>query len=75
MATRWLSPFSGCARLHSRAHDFQDSIEKICGKLGRYVSFNEINVRTLITVANKSPGSMAIYFLRKTKPVEIIQKY
>ena len=27
-----------------RAYDFHYSIEKRCGKLGRYVSFNEIHV-------------------------------
>ena len=32
------------ASLRSRAHDFHYSIEKRCGKLGRYVSFNEIHV-------------------------------
>ena len=32
------------ARLRSRAHEFHYSIEKRCGKLGRYVSFNEIHV-------------------------------
>ena len=32
------------ARLRSRAHDFHNTTEKRCGKLGRYVSFNEIRV-------------------------------
>ena len=42
-----VSFFSRRARLRSRAYDFQYIIEKRCGKLGRYVSFNEIHVCTL----------------------------
>ena len=33
-----VSFFRRRARLRSHAHDFHDSIEKRCGKLGRYVS-------------------------------------
>ena len=36
--------FRRFARLRSSAHDFHYIIEKRCGKLGRYVSFNEIHV-------------------------------
>ena len=32
------------ARLRSCALDFHYSVQKICGKLGRYISFNEIHV-------------------------------
>ena len=40
-----VSFFRRCAGLRSHAHDFHYySIEKRCGKLGRYVSFNEIHV-------------------------------
>ena len=39
-----VSFFRHCARLRSRAHDFHYSIEKRCGELGCYVSFNEIHV-------------------------------
>ena len=39
-----ISIFRRCARLRSRAHDFHCSIEKRCGKLGRYVSFTKIHV-------------------------------
>ena len=39
-----VSLFRSCARLRSRAHDFHYSIEKRCGKLERYVTFNEIHV-------------------------------
>ena len=39
-----VSYFRRCTRLRSRAHDFHYSIEKRRGKLGRYVSFNEIHV-------------------------------
>ena len=39
-----VSYFRRRARLRSCAHDFHYSIEKRCGKLGRYVSFNEIHV-------------------------------
>ena len=39
-----VSFFRRRARLRSRAHDFNHSIEKRCCKLGRYVSFIEINV-------------------------------
>ena len=39
-----VSFFRGRARLRSRAYDFHYSIEKRCGKLGHYVSFNEIHV-------------------------------
>ena len=37
-----VSFFRRHARLRSRGHDFHYSIEKRCGKLRRYVSFNEI---------------------------------
>ena len=36
--------FRRCRRLRSHAHDFHYSIEKRCGKLGRYVTFNEIHI-------------------------------
>ena len=36
--------FSCCARLRSYAYNFHHSIEKRCGKLGCYISFNEIHV-------------------------------
>ena len=36
--------FRRCARLRSRAYDFNCIIEKRRGKLGHYVSFNEIHV-------------------------------
>ena len=39
-----VSFFRRLARLRSPAHDFHYSIEKRCGKLGRYVSFNKIHV-------------------------------
>ena len=39
-----VSFFRRRARLHSRAQDFHYSIEKRCGQLGRFVSFNEIHV-------------------------------
>ena len=39
-----VSYFRRRARLRSCAHDFHYSIEKRCGKLGHYVSFNEIHV-------------------------------
>ena len=39
-----VSFFRRRVRLRSRAYDFHCSIEKRCGKLGRYVSFNEIHV-------------------------------
>ena len=39
-----VSFFRRHARLRSLAHDFPYSIEKRCGKLGRYVSLNEIHV-------------------------------
>ena len=39
-----VSFFRRRVRLRSCAHDFQWSIEKRCGKLGRYVSFTEIHV-------------------------------
>ena len=35
--------FQASARLRSCAHYFHYSIQKRCGKLGRYVSFNEIH--------------------------------
>ena len=44
MGSHGNSFFRHRARLRSRAHDFHCSIEKRCGKLGRYVSFNEIHV-------------------------------
>ena len=46
-------------RLGSRAHDFHYSIEKRCGKLGHYVSFNEIHVLyNKLTGNPKVPGSI-----------------
>ena len=42
-----VSFFRRRARFRSRAHDFNYSIEKRCGKLGRYISFNEIHARKL----------------------------
>ena len=39
-----ISFFRRRARMSSRAYEFHYSIEKRCGKLGRYVSFNENHV-------------------------------
>ena len=39
-----VSFFRRRTRLRSSAHDFHFITEKRCGKLGRYVSFNEIHV-------------------------------
>ena len=39
-----VSFFRRRARLRSRANDFHYSIEKRCGQLARFVSFNEIHV-------------------------------
>ena len=39
-----VSFFRRRARLRSRSYDVRYIIEKRCGKLGRYVSFNEIHV-------------------------------
>ena len=43
-----VSYFRRRAHLRSRAHDFHYSIEKRRGKIGRYVSFNEIHVLLLV---------------------------
>ena len=43
--TLTVSFFRRRARLRSRAHDFHYSIEKRCGELGRYVSFDEIHAQ------------------------------
>ena len=50
-----VSFFKRCARLRSCAYDFHCSIQKRCGKLGRYLSFNEIHVGTLLRLCYQKP--------------------
>ena len=54
-----VSFFRRRARLRSGAHDFHYTIEKRCGKVGRYVSFNEIHL-ILFSVSMRALASLAI---------------
>ena len=46
--------FQGAHALALTPHDFHYSIENKCGKLGRYISFNEIHVLDSIATFNAS---------------------
>ena len=64
-----VSFFRHRVRLRSRAYDFRCIIEKRCGKLGRYVSFNDILLVAIVWLILFTLPVLSEMFKPKVKKV------